>query len=202
MNIKPVYCQFRECNYSHIENLSQQKGISSSELKLLLREMKYKAKIPQIKNFGTNTYVNYRAKIKHILSFCPWLRLPNRQNHVDLRSFLSTLIIWTHRGNVQQNLFLFHYFKVNIRRQLAGWGDYYQLFPGQSSISFLRPRRSREKRPQSLWDWIKASADWPFTWLWAQNDSLLSASQDAEGVPRLVLSPAGMTQKHPPPCLN
>lgn len=44
MNIKPAYCQFREYNYSHIEILSQQKGMSSSESKLLLCKMKYKAK--------------------------------------------------------------------------------------------------------------------------------------------------------------
>lgn len=44
MNIKPVYCQFREYDYFHIKNLSQQKGLSSSELKLQLHKMKYKAK--------------------------------------------------------------------------------------------------------------------------------------------------------------
>ena len=44
MNIKTVYYQFREYNHSHIESLSQQKGESSSELELLLHEMKHKAK--------------------------------------------------------------------------------------------------------------------------------------------------------------
>lgn len=46
---------------------------------------------------------------------------------------------------MQQNLSLFHYFKVNRRRQLAGWGDYYQLFPGQLSTSFLQPKRQEGK---------------------------------------------------------
>ena len=89
MNIKTVYYQFREYNHSHIESLSQQKGESSSELELLLHEMKHKAKKQnktkqknnkknptttttnkkktERKHFGTNAYVNCGVKIKHVL---------------------------------------------------------------------------------------------------------------------------------------
>lgn len=150
--------------------------------------------------------MNYRTKIKHILSFSPWPRLPNRQSHVDLRSSLSALIIWTHRGNMQWNPSLFHYFEVNRRRRLAGWGDYYRLFPLQPSISFLQPKR-QERGFSQLRGWIKALADWLSTWLQEQNNPLPSHSFPRYWMKALKSritgwpsSQQGTTQKHPSAC--
>lgn len=173
----------------------------SSELKLLLRKKKKKT---QRKHFGMNTYVNYRAKIKYVLSSSSWPRLPNRQSRVDLRSFLSALIIWTHRGNMQQNLSLFHYFKVNRRRRLAGWGDYYRLFPCQPAISFLQPKPQERKEGS-----VAARLTRGFSWLafhmaagseWSSSLLLFSTMLNEginEQVHRLALTAAGTTQKHP-----
>jgi len=153
-----------------------------------------------------NTYVNYRAKIKHILSFSPWHRLPNRQSRVDLQSFLSALIIWTHRGNMQQNLSLFHYLKVNRRRRLAGRGDYYQLFPPQPSISFLQPKR-QERKAGSVATRLNVGSSWLafHTAVGSGRSSSLSLfpTMQSEGinkrVHRLALTAAGTTQQHPSP---
>lgn len=163
--------------------------------------MKYKAK----KTSRTNTYVNYRLKINYVLSFFPWPRLSNRQSHVDLWSLLSALIIWTHRGNMQKNLFLFHYFKVNRRRWLADWGDYYRLFPLQPSTSLLQPQRQERKEGSVC---CKAAARLHLTGfphgcrlrtiLFPLFSRMLNEGIN-EWVHRLVFTPAGMIQSHSSP---
>lgn len=149
--------------------------------------------------------MNYRLKINYILSFFPWPRLSNRQSHVDLWSLPSALIICTHSGNMQKNLSLFHYCKVNRRRRLAGWLRRILLIIPSPALH-LSPSTTKagKKRRLSLTQGCsEASPDWLSTWLQAQVDSLPSCHFPwcwmRALINEFIFTPAGMIQRDPSP---